>query len=183
MQFPLFMLKYLNLFSFDSASTGMLRDMKGKKDTQIQPVENGVAGANMETLHTYPEDEIPSPECLDVDREHLKMIEIADELHEGLRNGENEQVLARKYNNLVEYSRKHFAEEERIMLECSYPEYWQHKQEHECLMQRVMDIQDRIYKGNTEFSIELVYLLKHWFTHHVFGADRSYDHFIHGEAA
>jgi len=161
----------------------MLRDMKGKKDTQIQSVESGKAGADMETLHTYPGDQAPTPESLDVDREHLKLIEIADELHEGLRNGENEHVLSRKYNTLVEYSRKHFAEEERIMLEYSYPQYWQHKREHECLMQRVMDIQDRLYKGKAEFSIELVYLLKHWFTHHVFGADRSYDHYLNGEAA
>jgi len=137
----------------------------------------------METLHSYPGMESQSSDSADVDREHLKLIDIANELHEGLRNGDNEQSLSRKYNTLVDYSRRHFAEEERIMLECSYPLYWQHKQEHDDLMQRVVDIQDRIYKGKAEFSIELVYLLRHWFTHHVFGEDRSYDHFLHQEAA
>ncbi|MDX8410528.1 MAG: bacteriohemerythrin [Mariprofundaceae bacterium] len=137
----------------------------------------------METLHTYPGRESQASESLDVDRECLKLIDITNELHQGLRKGHNDLVLNRKYNVLVDYSRRHFAEEERIMLECNYPRYWQHKQEHDHLMQRVVDIQDRLYKGKAELSIELIYLLRHWFTHHVFGEDRSYDHFLHHEAA
>jgi len=59
----------------------------------------------------------------EIDTQHRRWIELINELHEAMRLGKGRQVMARVLAEMLEYTRTHFAAEERIMEDRSYPGY------------------------------------------------------------
>jgi hemerythrin-like metal-binding protein len=73
----------------------------------------------------------------------------------------------------------HFALEERTMLTIDYPEYWDHKGDHERLLDDLRDIMERYESKHTLDADDLSRRLDDWFTIHFRTFDARFHHFVH----
>jgi len=113
-----------------------------------------------------------------MDYQHKKLLETVNALHEALLSGKSERELNKIFQDLMVYVHAHFAEEEQSMQAHNYPEYVQHKAQHDVLYQQVLDLQKRLREGNEIFNLEVVYFLREWVIQHVIREDKKYDSFL-----
>ena len=73
-----------------------------------------------------------------IDEQHKRLFEFANELHNAMANGKGKEILRKTLANLISYTKAHFATEERLMQTHKYPEYAAHKAFHDALTAKVM---------------------------------------------
>ncbi len=110
-----------------------------------------------------------------LDNDHKKMAILINELHDGIWAGLAKPELESLFESLISDIRIHFNHEERLFAETGYPDAAIHALEHQHLMERVLDLQDR-FKNDTELDsyLEVVNLLKGWLFSHVEISDQEY---------
>ncbi len=112
------------------------------------------------------------------DLQHKQLFETAEELYQAMSTGRGKDVIGGVLDKLLKYTQVHFAAEERAMNRFLYPEFEEHKHEHELLLQQVNDFRDRFVAGNTMLSLEVMKFLKDWLTHHINNTDKRYGPFL-----
>jgi len=70
----------------------------------------------------------------------------------------------------------HFALEEAIMRDKSYPDYAPHKEDHDDLLEDIRDIMDDVEEGNQNIGDSLGTRLSEWFANHFATLDKD----LHG---
>jgi len=119
-----------------------------------------------------------SLEIKEIDQQHKKLIGMISKLHEAMRNREGRQVTGVVLKELIDYTRDHFAFEERLMKTHSYPEYEQHKTKHGKMTRKVLDIQRGYEEGKLSINLELMKFLEDWVDKHILGTDMKYAPFL-----
>jgi hemerythrin len=110
-----------------------------------------------------------------LDNEHKKLIAIINELHDGIMAGHKKDVLEAVLNQLVQYARFHFANEEELFLKAGYAGAPVHKLEHESFIGRISNMQARIKTAPTVMlGLELMAFLRNWLLTHIQGSDKKY---------
>jgi hemerythrin len=117
-----------------------------------------------------------------VDAQHRMLFGLAEELYTAMTAGRGKLVLAHILDRLVQYTKTHFAHEERLMQLHGYPELAAHKAQHEALTNRVLAFQDDFAHGRIAMSVELFKFLKDWLEHHIQGSDQKYSPFLRSKA-
>ncbi|MBX3721741.1 MAG: hemerythrin family protein [Turneriella sp.] len=110
-----------------------------------------------------------------MDEEHKTLIAFMNALHSlNETNAGKDRVLA-KFDELIRYAGKHFADEEAYMKEIAYAKLQNHSYIHRQLMENLQDYRDH-FSANaaTQLPKELFLLLKGWLTSHILGIDRQY---------
>jgi hemerythrin len=119
----------------------------------------------------------------EIDTQHKRLFQLADELHSAMAAGKGSATLSKTLNDLIEYTKHHFASEERLMQLHHYPEFAAHKVLHDELTTRVMEFQKEFAAGRTSITIDLFQFLKDWLTHHIGETDRKVATFLKAKAA
>lgn len=117
----------------------------------------------------------------EMDKEHKQLVAMINELHEAMTSGKGKDVLGGVLTRLVDYTRFHFAAEEKLMISHQYPGYLNQKSEHDNLTKKVMDIKARIDAGNMVVTVEVMAFLKDWLTKHIIGMDKKYSSFLNAK--
>lgn len=112
------------------------------------------------------------------DNDHRQLISIANRLHDSITVGSQQNVLAPVLDELVKYTIFHFGHEEGMMLQYSYPDYENHKQEHDALVKKVQDYHSQVMSGKTSISLSLIGFLKEWLVNHIMKTDMEYREFF-----
>jgi hemerythrin len=120
---------------------------------------------------------------LEIDAQHKRLFELANELHTAMSLGKGKDALSKTLQNLVAYTKQHFASEERLMQAHHYPDYLQHKANHDALTTQVIDFQNDFETGRTALTIALLQFLKDWLQHHIGETDRKVAEFLKLKAA
>jgi hemerythrin len=109
------------------------------------------------------------------DDEHKKLVGMLNELFDGMMAGKGKDVLGKVLDGLIDYTKSHFANEERLMVTYGYPELATHKFEHDSLAKQVLEVQ-RKYKegGSAVLSMDVLNFLKGWLEKHIQGSDKKY---------
>lgn len=81
-------------------------------------------------------DEIYSVGINKMDQEHKRLISMINALDK-LKEQPNKDYLERVFVTLIEYTRDHFAHEERIMERMQYPRLAEHKKQHQIFVDMV----------------------------------------------
>ena len=110
---------------------------------------------------------------LAIDTQHKRLFQLADELHAAMAAGKGNAAMSAILANLVSYTKLHFADEERLMKECNYPEYLHHKKEHDELTAKVVAFQSDLAAKRVAVTVQLMYFLKDWLTHHIGQNDKK----------
>ncbi len=110
---------------------------------------------------------IPSVGFDNIDEQHTKMIELFNQLHLTVIYGHGKDVLQQLLNAIVEYSKFHFDSEEKLMYEISYPRLGIHRQEHQALMDKLIDVVDNFSSGKIIINSTTLTELEKWLVKHI----------------
>lgn len=110
-----------------------------------------------------------------IDDDHKKLISLVNELHDGILAGHSREALGPVLDKLVSYTKTHFKREEDFFTRTRYPGTDAHKKEHDELLQKAGELQQRYKGGATSMlSLETMSFLKNWLSHHISGSDKAY---------
>lgn len=115
------------------------------------------------------------------DEEHKQLVRLVNQLHEAMKAGQGKQVLSGILQNLISYTQNHFAAEEQLMKSQGYPDYAEHKKEHNSLTLSVLDLQKQFQAGSVLLSQTVMDFLKDWLATHIQGMDKAYGPFLNGK--
>ncbi|HNV49092.1 MAG TPA: bacteriohemerythrin [Spirochaetota bacterium] len=112
------------------------------------------------------------------DEDHKQLVGYVNKLHLGMQAGERIDSMSHILDGLIDYTITHFKREQDLMAANSYPEYEDHKMQHEILTNRVLEFKELIKNGKSAFTIELMVFLRDWLTGHIKGSDMRYREFF-----
>ncbi len=113
-----------------------------------------------------------------LDAQHKKLFALAQTLQDAMRAGKGRDVLARCLNDLVAYTKTHFAEEESLLDRHNYPELSHHQLQHIQLIKKISEFQNQFNSGNALITIELMDFIQDWITKHILQTDNNYGAFF-----
>lgn len=111
-----------------------------------------------------------------VDAEHRRLFEIAEEAYQLQQN----EFIPDKYDNLVsileelrEYTKTHFANEEAYMKEIGYKGMFTQKVQHDAFIQKLEDLDLSSIDENSDAAIEdILKFLTDWLVDHILHVDK-----------
>lgn len=109
----------------------------------------------------------------EIDQQHCRLVEMANELADAVRDGKGIDVLTHVYDGLLQYTQSHFATEERLMARCRYGDTQEHLREHQELTQAVNDFRRRLSGGQPELAEEAMRFFTAWLSRHIMGTDKA----------
>jgi len=109
----------------------------------------------------------------DIDSQHKRLFQLAEQLHAAMTAGKGKQCLSTTLGNLIAYTKRHFSDEEILMQSNRYPLYQQHRAEHVALTEKVVQFQRSFEAGRAAVSVELMQFLSSWLTHHIGSSDKK----------
>ena len=112
-----------------------------------------------------------------IDRQHKRLVEILNALHEAMLRGSHKQDLDRVMVDLLSYTRYHFGFEERLMVVAAYPDLPEHHREHQALVAQVSGYAQQVAEGRALVSIRLLKFLKQWWSQHIMETDQKFGEF------
>lgn len=116
-----------------------------------------------------------------VDRQHKKLVDIINRLHDSVESGASQRVLDHIFADLEVYTETHFKDEERYLSESQYPDLERHKGAHVQFIDRIHQMRER-FMANDMVANQMLLYLKNWLTLHILGTDRQYaSYFERGE--
>lgn len=119
-----------------------------------------------------------SVQITSIDGQHQNLFRIAEELYSAMGAGQGKTALSKILDRLVQYTKVHFKQEERLMRQCGYPALEEHLAEHRDLTERVLAFQADFEKGKAVMTVQVLHFLKNWLTRHIADSDRKYAPFL-----
>ncbi len=114
----------------------------------------------------------------EIDEQHKYLFSLLNRLHNSVIEGAEQSALDKVLAELIEYTVYHFNSEEKLLKENNYPELDIHKQEHDELTRKVIELQTKFRDGSATISFEVLDFLSDWLTKHTMGSDQRYAAFI-----
>jgi hemerythrin len=114
----------------------------------------------------------------EIDEQHKVLVDLVNKMHEAIHQRHGNEVVQGILADLAEYTRIHFAVEESLMRILNYPDYDNHKEIHEELLESVSDLLEKVASGKTAIGFELMHFLKTWLTKHIMEEDKQYTGFF-----
>jgi hemerythrin len=113
-----------------------------------------------------------------IDQQHRKLIELLNEMDNGLKAHRGREAVGPVLSELVTQTSAHFAFEEDLMKKFGYPAYEAHRLQHQALVKMVKDFQKRIQEGESSAMDDVMNVLKQWLDIHFLGTDKQYTVFF-----
>ena len=108
-----------------------------------------------------------------IDAQHKKLVTLLNKLHDAMSAGAGRQAVGSVLDELVAYTREHFANEEQIMRRAAYPDLAKHAAEHVTLTAKAVDLQKGLKAGNV-LTMDVMAFLVTWLTQHIMKVDMQY---------
>jgi len=117
----------------------------------------------------------------EIDSEHKHLLEIIENITE-VNNGEFTcSMTAGLLDDVLDYARFHFQNEEQLMRQYGYPKVASHKKEHDILITELQR-QVGVLKESKGSSAKVLYFLLQWFIQHTLYTDQEIGHYIRGQS-
>lgn len=112
-----------------------------------------------------------------IDAEHQELIELINELDGAMQRAASHDSVVLALGEIYARIAAHFALEEKIMRDWRYAAYSQHKQDHETLLDILLDVIDGVDGDGRYDRAALSADLDRWFSHHF----QTHDARLHNE--
>ena len=109
-----------------------------------------------------------------LDQQHQKWIKLLDDFYTGIKDGKSREVLEQLILGMLDYTKYHFAQEEKYMESIGYPHLEAHKKLHADYIAKIEEYHQRIVDGKLIISLEVTSYLKTWLLNHIKGEDQRY---------
>jgi hemerythrin len=113
-----------------------------------------------------------------IDDQHKELFRRINSLEEAIRKAECKYTIDGTIQFLAEYAVSHFGEEERFMVEHSYPEYEQHREQHKIFLDALDKLKKeasrpRITGSSYDLSVETNRVVVDWIISHIMRVDKK----------
>ncbi len=115
----------------------------------------------------------------EIDLQHKHMMQLINAIDECVQTGGNFEKILPIFNELEEYTRSHFANEEAMLEKNQCSEFEAHKRSHQQLLQELTDWRKKAASSSSDRLVELMAVLKVWFPGHILNADKKHAEFFH----
>jgi hemerythrin len=116
-----------------------------------------------------------------IDDQHKALVGFLNELYDAMKAGKGKDALDTVMINLVEYTKTHFTTEESLMKLYKYPDYEAHKQKHDKMAGRVLELKQQFDSGQLSNPLQITTFLKEWLSKHIMGTDKAYGPFLNAK--
>ena len=118
-----------------------------------------------------------------MDNHHRKIIDLINELHNGMSQGSPMDVLHKVLLELSDYTLYHFSEEENLMKKYDYSNLLNHKKEHGKLIKTLKDLQQQFKerKGELVIIVKIQDFLRNWWINHILNLDMKYGIYLNSK--
>lgn len=117
------------------------------------------------------------PGIPEIDQHHKRLVLLVNDAYDEFREGR--ALSPSLLDELVTCCSEHFWYEESLMAEACYHKLAAHQAEHELFSCRLTGLRNG-FKGDISHSIELLWFLCNWVTHHLRETDADFGHFLAG---
>lgn len=114
----------------------------------------------------------------EIDNQHKGLVIIINELFNYMSEGRAKKNLTDVFDHLTEYTELHFGAEEMMLVKYAYPDYDQHKLEHEKFIDKLNSFKADFKSGKITISLEVLNFLKDWLINHIMHTDKKYSEHI-----
>jgi hemerythrin-like metal-binding protein len=116
-----------------------------------------------------------------IDMQHKNLVTIINNMHQAMVEGHGKEELGKILTGLIKYTQAHFKTEEIFMESHRYPDYINHKAEHDHLTKTVLDFQGKFQRNEVGLTIDVMGFLKDWLGKHIMGSDKRYAPFLNSK--
>ena len=115
-----------------------------------------------------------------IDEQHKHLVKLINALWESCKQGKSEadKNFAVIIKEAAEYVRTHFNTEEQLMTKYNYPDYKNHKVEHETFIVEILNSVKEFQEGKQFVPNKFVRYLRDWLLQHIAISDKKYTPFI-----
>jgi hemerythrin-like metal-binding protein len=113
-----------------------------------------------------------------IDDQHKKLVDIINELYEAQKIGTSQTIINDVIKQLENYTKYHFDSEEGIQTANRYPEFDQHKAEHEEFIGKLLEFKKDANRNNLLLSLKTIDYLKDWTINHILGSDKDFGDYL-----
>jgi len=115
-----------------------------------------------------------------IDTQHKELFILTNELFRACMGDEKalKGVFTETMGRMVDYVRFHFAAEQELLHRIKYPEYPEHKKQHEKLIHDIINAVTAHNKGEKFVPNQFVRTMRDWILSHIAIADRQYAAYI-----
>ena len=93
-----------------------------------------------------------------IDQQHQELVSLLNRLNDAVKNNESREDIYRIIDDVIAFTRLHFATEEQLMIQSGYTEIEWHKDKHKELIQDALHLKGKLaYVGEEMFT--------DWFNH------------------
>lgn len=117
----------------------------------------------------------------ELDNQHKQLMNILNELYDAMQNATAQDRIGRIINELTNYTKIHFATEERYMEAHNYPALSSQKVEHQRFIQKVGEFKQDFESGKIALSLNVANFVKDWLSSHILGSDKNYGPFLNAK--
>jgi hemerythrin len=115
-----------------------------------------------------------SVDIQEIDEQHKVLVGLINELYEALSHKDNHEQVNHVLDELMNYTKVHFAVEECLLRLFEYPSYDQHKAIHDGIIKKLDGLYAQFKSGDTKVGMELLLFLKDWLMDHISHEDKKY---------
>jgi hemerythrin len=123
-------------------------------------------------------DRVFSVHVAQFDAHHKNLLQMINDLHDAMVQKAGSSVIDGVVARLVEYTKYHFTEEERLMKELGFPGCEAHRAEHQTFVAKTLELEGKLKKGEMDLSVQTMKFLLDWLKSHIRGTDRLYTRFF-----
>jgi len=115
-----------------------------------------------------------------IDYQHKELFSLTNELFHACMDGDEslEDVFKETMERMVEYVRFHFGAEQVLLQRIKYPEYQEHKKQHDTLVLNILEAVKEYNEGKKLVPNQFVRTLRDWILSHIALSDKLYVFYI-----
>jgi len=111
------------------------------------------------------------------DAEHQKLIKMINSLEQAMKEGTNKEILSGLLTDVLNYTLRHFAHEEKLMIQYNFPFYAEHKAVHDHFAKKIKDYEN-LHDQQLLQANHLLNTLRAWLIDHICHTDQQYGAFL-----
>jgi len=114
-----------------------------------------------------------------MDTQHQRLFEILNQLHTAMKTGKATQAISSELDELIDYTRYHFREEEALMKQIDYPGLPNQKIAHQNFVSQLKELKQELKNGQTTLvAIKVSKTVLDWLKNHTTKMDKKYEEYM-----
>ena len=146
--------------------------------TKFDPVDSLTKGSEPLTAVTWSEKYAVGIDL--IDNQHRQLVNLTNELYQAclVRDEALGSVFKEAMGRMVEYVRFHFTAELELLHRIKFPDYPEHKKQHDELVRKILDAAGEYSEGKKFVPNNFVRILKDWVFGHIAIYDQNYAAYV-----